>query len=81
MKNIDLIAIRFKAFGMEALGLLITGVIGFVLSADFQVLVTEHFGMTFIGSLISLVVIGLAKHFRNVRIANTLGSDDKRVFF
>ena len=81
MENIDLIAIRFKASGMDALGRLTTGVIGFVLSADFQVLVTELYGVSVIASCLSLVVICLAKHFRNVRIASTLGSDDKRVFF
>ena len=81
MENVDLWVIRFKSFGMEILGLLITGVIGFALSPDFQTLIANHFGGTLFGSLFFLIVVGLAKHFRNLKLVSALGSEGERKMF
>lgn len=70
----NLIAIRLKSFGWEILGLAVTGLAGFLLSSDVQALINEHFGSTLAGSLIVLVVTGIGKHLRNVKLQNQLGS-------
>lgn len=78
MENTDLMLIRVKSFGMELFGLLITGILGFVFSPAFQTLVSAHFGETIVASLISLVVIGLAKHLRNLSVVKNLGGEGEK---
>lgn len=74
----ELISVRIKAFGYELLGLLITGVLAFLASADFQALVASHFGETLTASLILLVVSGGVKHLRNLLVIKQFGGEGER---
>lgn len=68
------IVIRLKSFGYELLGLVITGLGGFLLSQDFADLVSTHFGETLTASIIMLAVSGVAKHLRNIKLDKQFGA-------
>lgn len=61
----QLLSIRIKSFGISLIATALIAISGYVLSADFSSVVTEHFGTT-VGSTIALLVVReLASHFRN----------------
>ena len=73
--NKELIALRVKSFLFELGSLVGVGLVGVFLSPEFQALVTTHAGTGVVGSLIVLVVTGLVKHVRNIKLSKKLGSD------
>lgn len=64
--NLDLLAVRIKAFLFEAGSLCAVVLAGVLVSPEFQAIVTAHFGNGLVTSLIVLLLAGLAKHVRNV---------------
>jgi len=76
----DLIVIRLKGFAYEIGGLFLTAFVGVLLSPEFLTLVQNNAGTGLTGSVIVLVVSGLLKHLRNLKVAKELGADDKKLF-
>lgn len=72
----NLIKVRLVAFGYEAGSLLLTAILGVLVSSDFSQLVTEHFGMGVLASVILLGISAGVKHLRNLRVLKkfSLGS-------
>ena len=77
--NTELLSIRLKSFAFSLFGLALTGISGFLLSADVQKLIGEHFGNTIIGSLAVILVTEIAKHIRNVKLTQKLGARGERI--
>lgn len=72
----DLLQIRWKSFLYESLSLVLTAVVGVLVSPEFQALVTAHFGESVVGGVILLVVTGVVKHLRNKKVLKNIGSID-----
>lgn len=70
----ELWQIRVKSFAWDILGIVITGVSGFLLSPDFASIVTNHFGETALTSIALVVITGIAKTLRNMKVQTELGS-------
>lgn len=70
--NTELIAVRMKGFVYGLVSAIAAGIAAWMLdffgSEIFRALVTEHFGETTVGVLILLVVDGVVKHVRNMRV-------------
>ena len=70
----ELITIRLKSFGFSLLGVAITGVLGFLSSADFATLVSTNFGEGAATTLVLLVVTEVVKHLRNLSVLKKFGA-------
>ena len=71
--------VRLQAFGLEALSLVGSALGAVLLSEDFRLLVTTHFGESVTASIILLVVTGGVKHLRNIKALKRLGASDGQV--
>ena len=69
----DLIKIRFVAFGYQALSLIVVALTGVLASGEFKTLITENFGESVGASLILLGVNALVAHMRNLSIVTKVG--------
>ena len=79
-QNFELLKVRVLAFLFEAFSLLLTTIAGVLISEEFRALVIEHFGVGLTGSVVLLLVSGLAKHLHNIQVIRKveLGSISRR---
>jgi hypothetical protein len=65
MDTSSLWLLRLKSFGISFGGMIGTAILGVIFSDQFAALVQEYTGTAFFGTIITLVLAELGKHFRN----------------
>ena len=79
--NTDLIVARLKAFGFEAGSLILTAIMGVLISPEFSALISTHFGTGVITSVVVLAISGFAKNYYNEMQIKKLGAVGDRPRF
>ena len=77
----NLLKMRVISFAYGAGTLMALAVVAVLASDQMQSLISEHFGTGFFGTVISLLVIELVKHIRNLKVLKDakLGGEGKNV--